>query len=270
MLVEVEIYNYTKNMIEKVKPTPWKFVFYILYSSPKELWQIIWGQKIEPLNDARIFQLIQNGYSFVRWGDGETAIARGKFAWYQKFDTQLQNSLLSLLHTPPENTIFGIPWAVHAKPNDARWNIRIFKIIFSTRVFIIKNLKNSAAKKIHFSTQDFWWRNSGNLRKILTQLLENKDCILVASNEKYLSFCPPNTRFIQIPSTNAYSDYTKIVSAIDLAIKNFPHRPVILGAIGPTTKALVSDFQNRCQVLDIGHGFNFALNGNNVWAWSKQ
>jgi hypothetical protein len=85
-----------------------------------------------------------------------------------------------------------------------------------------------------------------------------------------LSFCPPNTRFIQIPSTNAYSDYTKIVTAIDLAIKNFPYRPVILGAIGPTTKALVSDFQNRCQVLDIGHGFNFALNGNNVWAWSKQ
>jgi hypothetical protein len=257
-------------MIAKVKSTPWKFVIYILHSSPKQIWQIILGQKIKPLNDAKIFHLIKNGHSFVRWGDGETAIARGKFAWYQKFDTELQNSLVSLLHAPPKNTIFGIPWAVHAKPYDVRWNIRIFKIIFSTRVFIIKNLKNSTAEKINFSTQDFWWRNSGNLRQILTELLENKECIIVASNKEYLSFCPPKTKFIHAPSINAYSDYAKIVSDIDLAIKNFSHRPVILCAIGPTTKALVTEFQNKCQVLDIGHGFNFALNGNNVWAWSKQ
>jgi hypothetical protein len=44
---------------------------------------------------------------------------------------------------------------------------------------------------------------------------------------------------------------------------------VFLLAAGPTAKALVNDFASRTQVIDIGHGLNFALEGKGAWSWKS-
>lgn len=257
-------------MIGIVKSSPFKLLFEIISSNPKKIYRFIRGLKIFTLDDSTVHELIKSEHSFIRWGDGETAIARGKFAWYQKFDKSLQGYLINLISNPPKNTIIGLPWAVSASPFDKRWNLRIFKIIFSTRVYIIRNINTGIIKNFHFSTQDFWWRNSQDILSILSNLLQDRECILITSDPNYLKFCPKGTVMITVPAINAFDQFEQIKNEIKLQINLFQTKPALLCAIGPTTKAIFLDFYTECQVLDIGHGFSFALNGLNSWAWTNK
>jgi hypothetical protein len=260
---------YNNHMVGVINRTPIKFFFEIIFTKPSKFWQIITGLKIFLLPDSKVYDLIKKGYSFARWGDGETAICRGKFAWYQEYSSELEKKLVKLLKHTPTEVILGFPWAVYTGPNDKRWNMRIFKIIFSTRVFVIKNLNNKKLINRQYSTLDFWWRKSNDLSALLKRLLDGKYCILISSNREYLKFCPENTFFISAPEINAFAGYEEIRIEIDAYIKRFERFPVILSAIGPASKALVLDYSGICQVLDIGHGFSFALNGPNAWAWTN-
>ena len=257
-------------MVGIVKSSPFKLLYEIFCSNPQKIYRFVKGLKIFTLDDATVYELIKSEYSFIRWGDGETAIARGKFAWYQKFDKSLQDYLINLVSNPPKNTILGLPWAVSASPFDKRWNLRIFKIIFSTRIFIIRNTHAEIMKSLHFSTQDFWWRNSRDMLSILNNLLKDRECILITSDPNYLKLCPKGTAIITVPAINAFNQYEQIKNEIKSKISLFQTKPALLCAVGPTTKAIFLDFYTECQVLDIGHGFSFALNGINSWAWTKK
>jgi hypothetical protein len=252
-----------------IRSTPFKLFLEIASCSPRQLWQLLTRPSINILNDAEVLDLMEKGHSFVRWGDGETAFVRGKFNWYQEFNSDLRKKLLDLLATFSSDLIMGIHWGVYAKINDKRWGLRIFKIIFSTRVFIIKKLNSQRGNK-NFATLDFWWRNADQMSEILSRVLKNKRCILIASNVKYLDFCPINTKFIQAPANNAFTVYERIIQEIDAHLEAGDDKTVILTAIGPTSKALVFDYYLNTQILDIGHGFNFALNGKNSWAWKSK
>jgi hypothetical protein len=256
-------------MSAMIKSTPFKLFSEIASCSPSQLWQLLTRPSISISSDTEVLDLMEKGYSFVRWGDGETAFVRGKFNWYQEFNSDLRKKLLDLLSTFSSNLILGIHWGVYAKINDKRWGLRIFKIIFSTRVFIIKKLNSQRAYQ-KFATLDFWWRNADQIKDILARVSINRQCILIASNVKYLDFCPINTKFIAAPASNAFTVYEKIIQEIDAHLEAGGNKTVILTAIGPTSKALVFDYYLKTQILDIGHGFNFALNGKNSWAWKNK
>jgi hypothetical protein len=107
------------------------------------------------------------------------------------------------------------------------------------------------------------------LSSLLDSLFSERECILIASQADYLKFCPKGTSLIPIPKINAFEEYQNILNLIKTKKVLSKGRIVLFCAAGPTTKALLLDLNDKFQIVDIGHGFNFALYGKNTWAWSE-
>ena len=55
--------------------------------------RVIFGNTTKILDLDQLITELKLGRSFVRWGDGETAIARGKSIWFQEANQQLAKNL---------------------------------------------------------------------------------------------------------------------------------------------------------------------------------
>jgi hypothetical protein len=213
---------------------------------------------------------LAEGWSLYRWGDGETAICRGKSISYQISNEVLARKLLELISTKHESTIHGLSWAYSASLYDKRWQSRkIFSVMFSTKVFLtLYHLR--FVDNIYVETQ-VWYSRYKNLAEDLKFIIGNRPALLVASNMKFMQIMPAQTEFLECPSKDAFSNYLELCSSIKewLKVVNGLSRPCILVAAGPTSKALVLDFRDDCQIIDIGHGFNFSAFGFGNYAWKE-
>ncbi len=212
--------------------------------------------------------LLISGKSLVRWGDGETAIARGKSISYQILNKNLQIVLNNMLQEIDLNTIYGISWAYNSKIWDRRWNVRFFKILFSTRILWCAKFKPRIQQL--FVETTILYELKEKFPFFLNSICQNKSVLLLASDKNYLSVCPPSTQYIQCKSKDAYDDFETITDKIDVwRSRNTRHKKIILSSIGPTSKAIWMHYINfpDLQVVDIGHGFSFYLNGDKAFAW---
>jgi hypothetical protein len=228
---------------------------------------LIFGSKPNLLSDNIIVENLESGASFVRWGDGETAIARGKQIGYQAGNVELQGKLIQLLQIRNENLIIGVPWSYYASPLDPKWSKRTFRILFSTRVFLLGFIQLQVLK---LGRTEFFWNTNYDLKDLLTSICKKRKVLLVASDKKFLERCPNGTEFFQIPDTDAFDDYSNILMHIRKWVSfHEDGETSILLAAGPTSKALVLDLVEKTQLIDVGHGFRFSLYGEGKWAWSK-
>lgn len=242
----------------------------IILSNPRAWYGFFSGKKIKLLDQEMLASLIKDGHSFIRWGDGETAITRRKSISFQASDDELRERLLKLLENSFQYSILGLPWQVTSSFLDSRWNLRTIKIMLSTRVLLIKALTRTKTKQSLYAPADFWWYQGKSIREFLTNSLRGRNCLLIASNPKYLDFCPPDSELLLIPKIDAFDDYEEISRKVSIFIENkLKDNVTLLCSMGPTTKALFVDFGRLCQVLDIGHGFSFALGGVGNWAWRR-
>jgi hypothetical protein len=200
----------------------------------------------------------------ARWADGETAIARNKSIGYQSGDPRLAFKLNSLIKHRSDNLIIGVPSAITERLTPSKWNLQRMRILLSTRVY----LSRVTNQRIELLCDTFfWYRNFQDLQKIFKSVTQNRRTLLVASNEQYLKFTPTGTKFIETKGTDAFQDYEKISSQIQDIIASSKIPLTILCACGPTSKALVHDFKEYAQVIDVGHGFTFANSGKKIYAW---
>ena len=250
-------------------PTPFSLMREMIIGSPLHWRNQILGCRLSPIEDSEVLSLILRGYSFVRWGDGETAIARGKSIHYQIFNEELQKKLRSLLLVPPIKTIFGVSWVVYSSIFDARWNKRIFGIMFSTRVYWAKMCR-SQFNQVRISRTEFWWNNADNISSILEILQNNGRNLILVGPRKFIALCPKKTELIEIKPVDAFAEYENLHRAVLSAHRKYGESLTLVVAAGPTSKALVHDFASRLQILDIGHGLDFALHGQGSWSWSSR
>lgn len=249
------------------KPTPIRLAIEILTSSPRTFVYLLRGCPISLTSDPDVVSLMKQGFSFVRWGDGETAIVRRKSISYQESNLKLREKLIHLSAHPFKTVIFGLPWAAYVSPFDERWNKRIFGIMFSTRVYWAKRFR-SQFKQVNMSRTEFWWDHANEIPTILTSLHRQGRNLVLVGPKKFLSLCPEKTEFIEIDSQDAFATYEKLSETVSKLFIKYGSTLTLLAAAGPTTKALVNDFADSFQILDIGHGFDFALNGYGAWSWS--
>jgi len=249
-------------------PTPFKLLRDVLAGSPRQWRNLIFGCPVKITPDSEIFIFLAQGHSFVRWGDGETALVRGKSIYYQEYDQTLKEKLEQVVRHPPRNTIFGVPWVIYSSLLDPRWNQRIFKIMFSTRVYWSKVLR-PRIKNVKFSRTEFWWDRASQLDSLIREIVGLGRKIVLIGDKKFLALCPDKTEHIPIPNLDAFSQYQTIAMKIQEILDSNASLVTLLVAAGPTTKAVVNDFANHCQVIDVGHGFNFALEGKGAWAWQS-
>ena len=239
----------------------------ILAIVPRHLMQLVVGQKIRNLTDEQFITLLKDGHSLYRWGDGETAISRGKSISYQASNEVLRNKLNALLNSKDVRTINGLSWAVSTSLFDKRWRSKkLFKVMFSTRVYLLGNHKFNADSN-YVETQV--WYHRRDIRNDLNHIVGKRPCLVIANTEEFLNAAPAHAEFLQCQSKNAFESYHRLAGSISEWIaENYDElRPCILVACGPTSKAIVLDFRNRCQVIDVGHGFNFYLHGYGSYAW---
>jgi len=248
----------------RIKTTPFKFLFELFRLRPREALNVILGNKLVLIEDSEVIRLLCEGYSLARWADGETAIARNKSIGYQSGDPQLADKLSTLITDRSDNLIIGVPSAITERLMPSKWNLQRIRILLSTRVYLSK-ITNQNIDLL--CDTFFWYRNYRDLQKIFKSVTKNRKTLLVASNEKYLNFTPAGTKFIETKGTDAFRDYEEISSQIQDVLASSKIPVTILCACGPTSKALVLDFKQFAQVIDVGHGFTFANSGKKIYAW---
>ena len=249
-------------------PTPLKLLS-LIFLVPWYRWHyLIFGPRLDIIGISELENVLISGNSLVRWGDGETALARGKSISYQVFNDKLQIVLNRMLMEIQSNTVYGISWAYNSKIWDRKWNKRFFKILLSTRILWCAKFKPSN-QQLFVETTIFYKLNE-KLPLFLNAICKNKSVLLLASDGNYISVCPPGTQYIHCKSKDAFDDFKIITDKIDKWIdKNLKQKKIILSSIGPTSKAIWMHYTNspNLQVIDVGHGFSFYLNGENSFAW---
>jgi len=255
----------------KIKATPIQLIFEILLLGPSGLARVIFGEnRFKLLNQDEVTKALKSENSLLRWGDGETAIARGKSIGYQEKNVELASILENVLNRPKGNVLIGIPPANFESIFNGKWNLLRMKIMFSTRVYLSKHI-SPRSQNLYCSTF-YWYEAYSNLSNLLNDIKQNRPSLLVAGNPDCLQACPIGTDYIQTQITNSYDNHSEIEAEIEswinLSLLKFAtHKPLILLACGPYSKALVDKFVDVAQLVDIGHGFNFFLAGKPKYAW---
>lgn len=252
-------------------PTPMRLVREILNIPPRKFFKLILGEKVKLLDYDEFLLLLREGYSLYRWGDGETAIARGKSISYQSSSSQLARKLLLLVSSSHLSTIHGLSWAYFSPISDKKWRTKkLFKVMFSTRVFLIKNHKTHESSP-YVETQVWYGRNQ-ELLEDLIDIIDSRPTLLVANDRKFLEAVPEHANFLQCPNKNAFEVFDQLKESIDewLKAQDTLQKPCILLCAGPTSKALVLEFRDVAQAIDIGHGLNFYLHGFGQYAWKTK
>lgn len=229
------------------------------------LWRFIFGYRAKVISDLRFEKMLKDGWSLVRWGDGETAIARGKSISYQKNDEELAEILRNLIVLLPPRTIFGLPWAFTKSLVDKKWNKRFWQIFLSTRVYLDRNFELKSREVID---TEIWYRLYLRLPSLLEELSKTATLILVTGNAEFLSVCPKGTELILVPHKNAFVSFRRTLDFIQCNLDR-SKKSVFLLAAGPSSKAFVSHLARDHQVIDIGHGFDFLLRGRGKYAWTR-
>jgi hypothetical protein len=140
--------------------------------------------------------------------------------------------------------------------------------MFSTRVYWAKKYRNQFLH-VTISRTEFWWEHANQIPTILQRLQDQGRKLILVGSSHFLAICPPKTQLIELKKSDAFSDYETLCKSVNEVYYANRENLTLIVSAGPTAKALVNDFGNLMQVLDIGHGLNFALNGFGSWAWSK-
>jgi hypothetical protein len=249
------------------RPTPIRLIAEFIKSSPVNWIKLFIGPGITFMPDEDFLVELVAGKSLYRWGDGETAIARGKDISYQKFDPLLSEKLLELSKCDSPGLIHGVSWAYNSKIWDRSWNLRLFKILFSTRIWWLVNHKTLPMNQYVETT--VWYKYYEQLPEVIEAIAENNPIALISSSPEYMKYLPKNSRLILAKAKDAFDEYQALHDEVDnwISENRAGAKPVLLLAVGPTSKAFVLDFHKRVRVIDVGHGFSFHHRGFGKYAW---
>ena len=241
------------------RPTPLKMFIEISRLSPIGILRVFFGIKLNYFKLSELIEQLKTGKTLIRWGDGETALARDKSIWFQSSNLVISKQLnefwldnesriiFSLPKTPIEGTIF--------KYLNQR---RDFFKEFSSRVYFSKKY-NEIVNSV-FADSKIWYDNHEKLIPMIIDLSWNKPTLLIASNIDIFNSLKtniPKIEFLQIPKREIFSEKRMLVRQIDswLSANKDISRPLILLAAGPVGKLIAYEMDRYAQFVDVGHGF---------------
>ena len=252
-------------------PTPMKIIREILALKINAKKRLIFGNTSKTLDLDSLVTELRKGKSFVRWGDGETAIARGKSIWFQEANHELAKKLNALISGIDNGPILGIPTQAISRPIWFYPSWQHFKIELSTRVFFASRLSCLSKRNIALASATIWYDKVANLRLLLESITPlNTPLLVVAGNSKSKEFFSAweYVSFIQCQSKNAFNAYSELSAEISDWVKGNKFGTIYCAA-GPTTKAIVHDFFYDAQIIDVGHGISFSMNKNSKFVWEE-
>lgn len=210
-------------------------------------------------SDDELRDLLSNGKSIIRLGDGEINLLLGLDNHYQKFSSELQVMLREIIRSYSLNSayVLGVPHAISER-NDVLRSINRFNVWMPFKTMFTLLFK----KHLPYMDAHAFYRD-GYIERILAPALSEKTVILV-TNTRTIAAQRANQRlpwskirFIEIPEKGALHACDRIIGAIDmeLAALQQEETPVLLFAAGPLGKYLIKRYsENGYQAIDIGRG----------------
>lgn len=212
--------------------------------------------------DETLSLLEKEKISFLRYGDGEIAIMRGESIPFQEYDVRLAKRLKKILKADIEGLRIGIPYYyTHPVGSLNDFTAKFAKSLAMQRKFLLRNCRKDT---IYIDTcitqvyQTYEKYDFKNYYERMQKLLSDRDITLVSGEGvlerlEYKAFevCK-SVESIIAPSTNAYTEYDKLLKTLLKTDKN----RLICIVLGPTAKALVYALHKRgFQAWDMGHYF---------------
>ncbi len=203
--------------------------------------------------------LLRQGKSLIRLGDGEIYIMNGGGIGYQKYDQHLSVTLQRMVsgYADSANYVLGLAELPLSKSNRQLRQDNLLHCWLPTKVYWQLYFNKKAT---YFDAHFFYY--PGHIAKYLESYLKTKQ-LIIATNRQNIDRLKNNqtfpftaVTFIETPEAEAMSVYAEIkelvlVVANKIGIKEV----VVLAALGPASKVLAYELsQLGVQTLDIGRG----------------
>lgn len=220
--------------------------------------------KVKILSDAKTIEKINDGYSIVRYGDGEfNIILHNTTPDFQSYSKEIGDRLRELLNNANDKKVLiCIPKAFQdLKPLNRK--ARMFYVSFLNKNW--KRMKNIIRYDYEYGNTNIsrfymdYRSKKGSIKRIerLKTIWDKKDIVIVEGewtffgvNNDLLDNCKSVKRIV-CPAKNAFSSYDKIVSTIKDKVNT---DTLVLIALGPTATLLAADLaESGYHAVDIGH-----------------
>ncbi|MEX0387430.1 GT-D fold domain-containing glycosyltransferase [Spiribacter onubensis] len=204
--------------------------------------------------------------SFIRWGDGETALIFQQSLPFQEYNPNLADCLIQLLdhrYRKANKVLLGVPEMAVKKNMYKALPLRKKRLWFDTRILL-----NGLFNGVQALGDAFLFRPESAIDKEkIGRLWSNKNLVLVSSDfqhffyfEKLYSF--KSLIHVKVPPANAYfvvEETEKEIFRLIATAKNSADTMVLIAA-GPGGKALGCRLVSRgVQVIDIGNFVTWKL-----------
>ena len=238
-------------------------MFDIARLSPLGIYRVFFGSKLNYFKLNEVIEQLSAGKTLIRWGDGETALARNKDIWFQSSNVFISKRLNDFWLYDKEDVVFSLPKSPIERT--------IFKYLFqrhdffkefSSRVYFSK--KYFRIKHRIFADSSIWYDNHEILKPALIELSNNKKSLLVASDVDIFNNLKTyvlDVEFMQIPKKDIFSEKDNLVAKLEnwISTNQGADRPLVLLAAGPIGKLIAYEMSKNAQFIDIGHGFALEL-----------
>lgn len=204
-------------------------------------------------DEKNIYDLIKEKKSFVRWGDGETALLLGSDTYFQKSNFSISISLWKLLIKSQKNSIY----IVFPQLNKMVGNVA-FTSTIELREIVYRIRKNYLSSNCALE-----FRDSEVLRDTFACEMRSAAEVVLICSEKFKNLehrlknsFGPRINVIYCSSHNAALN--------SLQLENLLLFDTIILAAGPIIKCQVlevNDLSRNCLIVDLGHGLDRILNG---------
>ena len=211
-----------------------------------------------------------SGASLARWGDGETAILRGRSIPFQDWSPSLSERLGNLLNQRQPGILLAIPAGALKGPI---WRHLKKPTWLATRVVLASALQPGRIYADAFMFRDEPVRALAALKASIGR---SGRVVVVSSNPRdrdYFSGISCPVVHVLISERNAFAKFESICRRIrsSAAMKRDDDTSaptVVLFSAGPAAKALVAELAGEFRCYDVGHLFHFQRNPakKNVWA----
>jgi hypothetical protein len=196
---------------------------------------------------------------------------RGKSIFFQESDQLLAIKLRDILFSRQDRFLLGIPWSVYVGPLNSKWTLQTLKIHLSTRVFWIGIMMHKP-KMLSFARGDIFHEKSDCIPDLLSSIERRGNTLVVIGNSRVLSSLPIESDKIikiEVMEKNAFKQINDVSSQIENLLRLYGDSLTLCLAAGPAGKVLGFRFSGRCQILDLGHGFDFIRDGKWAWVWNE-
>lgn len=205
---------------------------------------------------SKTLELVAQGKSLARFGDGEITLMDGDDIDFQKADPALALELASILKNQDEKLIVCLPTMLNAcNEYEANWWLKFWYVRW-------RDLKHKLSFEFAYghsmvTRPDFFMLYAEQAVQAWKSIWDNRRVVLITGEgsrlnlEHILFDNVASQEIIYSKAKNAYQDIDRILIEIQQKIE---HSTLILIALGPTGTVLAKRLSDLgYQALDIGH-----------------